>query len=139
MPLSMLLVEDDPIQADVLRRALGELDAAHTFTQAANGAEALEALRKPGVSFDLVITDLLMPAVDGVALLKAMKEDPKLRSIPVIVLTSSVRHAGILAAYDLQATNVFQKPESLGELRQLVRMIVDFVSMGHGRPGGTNA
>lgn len=139
MPLSVLIVEDDPIQSDVLRGALEWLGQGCRVTQAADGGAALRLLRDSTNRFDLVLTDLLMPAVDGVALLRAMKEDARLRSIPVIVLTQSTRHAGVLAAYELQATNVFQKPESLAELRELVRMIVGFVSGGQPRPGGVHA
>lgn len=139
MPLSVLIVEDDAVQADLLRGAIEELAGKPKVVTAEDGAAALRILREPGMQFDLVLTDLLMPAVDGVALLRAMKEDPRLRAIPVIVLTQSTRHAGVLAAYDLQATNVFQKPESLGELRELVQMIVAFVSRGQPRGGGAVA
>lgn len=135
MSLSVLLVEDDPIQADLVRAAFVSLGGQHRVHHAENGAVALQYLRSAGGTVDLIITDLLMPVIDGIGLLGALREDPILRSIPVIVLTSSPRHAGVLAAYPLQAINVFQKPEALAELRALVRMMVDLVGKGQPRDG----
>ena len=82
----VLVVDDDPILVDLFSRMLQSVDEAYQPIRAFGGKGALERLRNQTV--DLVLLDLLMPEVDGLAVLRAMKEDPALAQIPVIVISA---------------------------------------------------
>ena len=82
----VLVAEDDLFQ----RLALLDFMSICKFTtvEAENGREALEQMRKPENDFDMVLLDLMMPEMDGYAVLAAMKDDPKLSEIPVVVMSA---------------------------------------------------
>lgn len=96
----IIIVEDDPDIRDTLRDLLS--DEGYQVHTASHGQEALELLRKPDTSEpDLLMIDLLMPVMDGFALLEAMQRDPNLKSIPTMVLSASAvsqlpKHVGLL-------------------------------------------
>ena len=83
--LNILLVDDEVNMLEVLRDVL--VTEGHTVTSAISGFEALEKLENDA-SFDLVISDLKMPKMSGIEVLKEIKSDPKNRNIPVVVLTN---------------------------------------------------
>ena len=82
---TILVVDDEPLIALALQAALE--DAGHTVATAANGRQGLERLRQPPRP-DLVLLDMMMPVMNGPAMLAAMVADPALRGIPVIVVSS---------------------------------------------------
>src|SRR3954447_3035385 len=81
---SILVVDDDPINRRLLARALDALG--HTVVTASNGLEALEVLRVQEP--DVVLLDIVMPEMDGVAVLERIKADPQLRAVPVIMVSA---------------------------------------------------
>jgi adenylate cyclase len=80
---SILVVDDDPINRRLLQRSL-EADG-HTVRNAENGVQALALLAK--ARDDVVLLDIVMPEMDGIAVLECMKADPNLRDIPVIMVS----------------------------------------------------
>jgi len=111
----MVVEDDDDIRADLtaILRAKG-----FAVAEAANGREALTQLRD-GVHPSLVLLDLMMPIMNGWELRAAMREDPVLRAIPVVVVTGAGRlGAKELAA--LEAATVLAKPFELQQLIELV-------------------
>jgi CheY-like chemotaxis protein len=91
-PITILLVDDDPDCRLLIRDAITECKVSNSIFEACNGVEALEFLQRKGRFANaprpgLIYLDLEMPGMDGQATLKAIKADPKLRDIPVVMMT----------------------------------------------------
>ena len=102
-PLHLLLIEDDEIDVELIQRTLR--GAAVTLTVARNGLEALALLRETGAAQQpyfpgLILLDLNMPLMNGLAFLRALRADPRLRRCIVFVLSSSDLDSDKLAAYN---------------------------------------
>ena len=92
------------------------------FLEAANGREALELLKeKPA---DLVVTDLIMPEMNGVSLLKRIKSSPRLHETPVIVVTSAANPQKIEELKHMQALAVVSKPISPPEVAEAIQPLI---------------
>jgi two-component system, OmpR family, response regulator VanR len=105
-PIYILIVEDSPTQTKLLRHILEENN--YSVDSETNGARALERVRhkKP----DLIITDIVMPEMDGFTLCKALKSDPVLKSIPVMLLTSLSNPEDVIKGLQSGADNFLTKP-----------------------------
>lgn len=102
----LLVVDDDPANRDLLRRQLTRLDYAVTLAE--NGVEALRRLREK--AFDLVLLDLSMPLMDGFQVLKQMRADRQLESIPVVVLSASDDMHSVVRCIEMGAADHLSKP-----------------------------
>jgi two-component system, chemotaxis family, response regulator Rcp1 len=122
----VLLVEDNPGDVDLVLDVLGASQWPVAVTVAIDGVDALERLAAPGDLPDLVILDLNLPKKDGRAVLREMKADPRLRRIPVVVLSSSEADRDLRDAYDLQASCFVTKPAELDDFFTAVRGIEQF-------------
>lgn len=115
--VEILLVEDSPLDAEMTLHALHSTAIANHIEWIRDGAEALDYLflrgrhagRHPGPP-RLVLLDIKMPKVDGLEVLKAMKEDSELRRIPVVMLTSSAEESDLLRSYQLGVNSYVVKP-----------------------------
>ncbi len=129
-PVNILLVEDNPNDVEITKRALDRGQIKNNLTVARDGQEALDILfdgldgeaTRPG----LVLLDLNLPKVDGHEVLKAVKADPKLRRIPVIVLTSSTREEDIVRSYDLGVNTFITKPVRFEDFMKVVATIKEY-------------
>jgi two-component system response regulator len=115
--VEVLLVEDNPRDAELTIRALKRHNLANRLFHVENGAEALDFLFRRGNyegrsdgSPKVVLLDLKLPKVDGLEVLRTMKNDPNLSTIPVVMVTSSAEDPDIRAAYDLGANGYVIKP-----------------------------
>jgi CheY-like chemotaxis protein len=122
--LHFLLVEDDDDHATILIRTLRQNRIANTIDRAADGIEALAYLRQEGeyagrLRPDVVLLDLKLPRMDGHEVLAAIKDDPALRSIPVVVLTTSDAESDRARAYDHHANSYLVKPVDFERFRQM--------------------
>lgn len=115
--VEVLLVEDNPRDAELTIRALKRHNLANRLFHVENGAEALDFLFRRGNYEDrsdsspkVVLLDLKLPKVNGLEVLRMMKSDPNLGTIPVVVVTSSAEDPDIRAAYDLGANGYVIKP-----------------------------
>jgi CheY-like chemotaxis protein len=129
--LKILLVEDNPADAELARENLDSCKILHELDVAADGVEALAYLRRQApysdkIAPDLILLDLNLPRLDGRELLAAIKQDPELRRIPVVVLTSSTTERDILMSYDLHASAYVVKPVDLNGFGEIVRAIEGF-------------
>jgi len=123
----LLLVEDSPADVELMREGFRRAGVAHELRVARDGAEALEQLNDDATARpDLVLLDLYLPRVSGLEVLEAIKTDPVLREIPVLVLTTSRSDEDAQRAYQLHANAFISKPTSLGELMKLTRSVADF-------------
>ena len=113
-PIEILLVEDNPGDVELTERALRGGEFSNHLTVAASGTDALAHLRRaPGVVVSrtqLILLDLYLPDMSGFDLLVTLRADPRLRRIPVVVLTSSETEADVVRSYDLQASGYVTKP-----------------------------
>ncbi|MFP5255813.1 MAG: response regulator [Acidimicrobiia bacterium] len=130
-PIQILLVEDDPGDVLITKEALEHSKVANTLHTVANGEEALAFLRREGgfadaVVPDLILLDLNLPRLDGREVLAQIKEDPVLRRIPVVVLTTSQAEEDVLRSYDLHANAYVTKPVDFAQFVNVVRQVDEF-------------
>ncbi|GAA2519617.1 response regulator [Pilimelia columellifera] len=131
LPIEVLLVEDDPGDALMTQEAFEHNKVNNRLTVVADGAEALAYLRREGeyadaARPDLVLLDLNLPRRDGREVLASIKEDPALRSIPVVVLTTSQADEDIVRSYQLHANAYVTKPVDFERFIEVVRQIDEF-------------
>ncbi|MFH8793731.1 response regulator [Streptomyces sp. NPDC017941] len=125
-PFDVLLVEDDIADAMLIEEALSERGA-RNLVQVTDGVAALEHLRSPDtVRPDLIVLDLNMPRMNGRDLLKVLKTDKDLQTIPVVVLTTSTAPEDVTGAYSSHANAYVTKPVNLEEFEQAVQNIDAF-------------
>ncbi len=129
--IEILLVEDDPGDVDLTREALKDAKLALTLNVVGDGEQALAYLRRErryahAARPDLIILDFNLPRKDGREVLAEVKGDAALKSIPIVVVTSSDAEADILRSYDLGANCYVTKPLGLEQFLQVVREIKDF-------------
>jgi CheY-like chemotaxis protein len=131
MPIEVLLVEDDPGDVLMTREAFEEHKVRNTLHVVTDGEEALAYLRREGrhanaTRPDLILLDLNLPRVDGREVLATVKADEELRSIPVVVLTTSQADEDILRSYQLHANAYVTKPVDFDTFISVVRQIDQF-------------
>ncbi len=118
LPVEILLVEDSATDLELALRALKKAKFANRIEVARDGEEALDFVfarnAHAGRSIEdkprLVLLDLKLPKVDGLEVLRAIKGDPRTRSIPVVVLTSSREQRDVLESYELGVNSYIVKP-----------------------------
>jgi chemotaxis family two-component system response regulator Rcp1 len=126
-PIEILLVEDNPADVRLTQEALREGKVKNNLSVARDGEEALAFLRREGAPRpDLILLDLNLPRRDGREVLKEIKDDPQLRMIPVVVLTTSAAEGDILKSYSLHANCYITKPVDLDQFITVVKSIDDF-------------
>jgi len=127
----ILLVEDNPADADLTREGLQDGRLLHTLHHVIDGVQAMQFLRREGEYAnkpppDLVLLDLNLPRMDGREVLATMKQDPQLKRIPVVILTSSEAESDIVKSYELHANCYMCKPVDLTRFLETVRKIEEF-------------
>ena len=130
-PVEILLVEDNPGDARLTREALRDTKVHNRLNVATDGVEALAYLRRQGkyahaARPDLILLDLNLPRKDGREVLAEIKADDDLRSIPVVVLTTSRAEQDIVRSYNLHANAYVTKPVDLDQFITVVKSIEDF-------------
>jgi chemotaxis family two-component system response regulator Rcp1 len=130
-PVDVLLVEDSPGDVRLTREAFRETNGAVRLHVASDGVEAMAFLRQEGVHLDaprpdFILLDLNLPKMDGREVLALIKLDGDLRTIPVVILTTSESDADILTSYELNANAYLRKPVTLDAFEKLVQSINDF-------------
>jgi chemotaxis family two-component system response regulator Rcp1 len=131
MPIEVLLVEDSPGDVRLTQEAFREANKAIHLHVASDGVEAMAFLKREGVHAraprpELILLDLNLPKMDGREVLAHIKEDPNLKTIPTVILTTSEAEADIVKSYQLQANCYLSKPVQLDAFEALVKSINDF-------------
>ena len=127
----ILVVDDDPGDVLMIEEALQESEVEKVIDVVSDGQEAMEFLRGEGrhtgaVRPDVILLDLNMPRMDGRQVLGAVKQDEDLRTIPVVVLTTSNADTDVIGSYTLQANAYVTKPIDLDDFNDAVRRIDEF-------------
>jgi len=130
--VSILLVEDNPADVLLTMEALKEGDISYELNVVNDGADAIAYLRRKGKYADvapppdIILLDINLPKKNGFEVLSEIKEDQRLKSIPVIILTTSSAKQDIRRAYDLHANCYIVKPLDFDAFLNVVRSIEDF-------------
>jgi len=130
-PVEILLVEDDPADAELTQWSMKESKIATNLHVVQDGLEALAFLRREGKYAyaprpDLILLDLNMPRMDGRTFLAEIKADEDLKSISVVVLTTSEAEEDVAKSYHLGANSYITKPVTLAEFTGVVNFIEQF-------------
>jgi CheY-like chemotaxis protein len=129
--IELLIVEDDPGDVVLTREALADTSVPHNLSVVSDGEAAVAYLRRQGDYTgaprpDLVLLDLNLPRLDGWGVLAQVKSDPRLRSIPIVVLSTSAAHEDVARSYDLHANAYVTKPVDLEAFTDVVRRVDEF-------------
>ena len=140
----ILLVEDDPNDVELTVMALTENHLANEIVVARDGEEALDFLYRRGAHESreagnpiVVLLDLKLPKVDGLEVLKQVKSDPDLRTIPVVMLTSSREERDLIRSYDLGTNAYVAKPVGFEEFVESVKKVGLFWTVVNHPPLGS--
>jgi CheY-like chemotaxis protein len=140
-PITILLADDDPEDRMLTREALQESRCSNPLDTVGDGEELLDYLHRRGPFAKLngaplpglILLDLNMPRKDGREALKEIKGDPKLRRIPIVVLTTSQAEEDIYRTYDLGVNSFITKPVKFAGLVELMKALshywVEFVEL----------
>jgi len=129
--LDILLVEDDPADAELAVRELRRHKFANKIHVIGDGAEALDYVFCRGAyqnaSFSrppkMILLDMKVPKVGGLEILKAIKGDPRTRTIPVVVMTSSSEQQDLIESYKLGVNAFIRKPVDFDEFRRIIEQV----------------
>jgi two-component system response regulator len=143
----ILLVEDSQDDADLAIHALRRENLANNIYIVQDGEAALDFLFCRGIFTDrsfanppkLVLLDLKLPKVEGIQVLKQLKEDPRTRAIPVVILTSSKEERDLVQGYDLGVNSYIQKPVDFEQFRQTVKTVGLYWMVINQRPVASDA
>lgn len=126
--VEILLVEDNPTDAELAMRALKKNNLANKLVWVKDGAEALDFIFSTGAYSDrnkhdgpkVILLDLRLPKVDGMEVLRRIKNDEHARTIPVVVLTSSKEDRDVAESYRLGVNSYISKPVEFDEFAKVV-------------------
>jgi CheY-like chemotaxis protein len=127
-PVVILVVEDDPAHVEIIRRNFGASCLANRLLSVEDGQAALDYLNRQGEYNNadkfpmpnLILLDLRLPKVDGLEVLRIIKSDPKLTTIPVVILTTSAAEADMVKAYEHHVNSFLVKPVDFTQFSKLM-------------------
>jgi two-component system response regulator len=133
-PVTFLIAEDDPDDRFLIKEAFQESLLTNSLYFVRDGVELLDYLRRQGKfsnpvespPADLILLDLNMPRKDGREALAEIKSDPRLRYIPVVVLTTSKAEEDIMRSYDIGAASYITKPVTFDGLVEAIRQLKQY-------------
>ena len=130
-PIEILLVEDSPSDTDLTLEALKDFKVRNNVSVVEDGVQALQFLRRQAPYAeaprpDMIMLDLNLPRKDGREVLADIKSDEKLKTIPIVVLTTSRAEQDVLRAYQLNANCYINKPVDFNQFLDVVRSIESF-------------
>jgi two-component system response regulator len=140
--VEVLLVEDSDADAEMTLRTLRKRGIANRLERVRDGVEALEFLRREGAYASrqdgmpkLVLLDLKMPRMDGLQVLAEMKADAALRTIPVVMMTSSQEEGDLLASYRLGVNSYIVKPVDFAAFAETIAQVGMYWMISNQAPG----
>lgn len=133
-PIEILLVDDSDDDVVLLEESLKESKFVNQLHVVRDGEEAIAFLRREGAYHDtvlpgLVLLDINMPRMNGFEVLSAMKGDPLLKTIPVVMLTTSTRDEDVIRSYDGGACSFVSKPVNFEKLKEVIKQFALYWSL----------
>ncbi len=130
-PIEILMVEDSPTDAELAMKALQHSKIANNVNHVLDGVQAMSFLHRKGTYAsaprpDLILLDLNLPRKDGREVLAEVKADPALKTIPVVVLTSSPAEQDVIRSYELNANCYITKPVDFTQFMEVIKSIHSF-------------
>jgi CheY-like chemotaxis protein len=130
-PIEILLVEDNPAEVRLTIEGLKEARIANNLSSVMDGDSAIDYLHRRGKHGDaprpdLILLDLNLPGIDGRTVLRHIKEDPQLKIIPVVIITSSEAESDIIKSYEAHANCFISKPIDFEGFTNVIRSIENF-------------
>ena len=127
----ILLVEDNPADVRLIRETFKDFKISNNLSVARDGMEAMAMLKKTGeyasaVKPDVILLDLNLPRKNGFEVLEELRQDPDLKRIPVVILSTSDSEKDVMKSYDLHANCFVTKPVGLDEFIKIVMSIENF-------------
>ena len=127
-PVVILVVEDDPAHVEIIRSNFGASCLSNHLLSVEDGQAALDYLNRQGEYNNadkfpmpnLILLDLRLPKVDGLEVLRIIKSDPKLTTIPVVILTTSAAEADMVKAYEHHVNSFLVKPVDFTQFSKLM-------------------
>ena len=140
--VEVLLVEDSDADAEMTLRTLRKRGIANRIDRVRDGVEALDYLRSQGGFADrpaglprLVMLDLKMPRMDGLQVLREMKSDARLRTVPVVMMTSSREEGDLLQSYELGVNSYVVKPVDFSAFAETIAQVGMYWMIANQSPG----
>jgi CheY-like chemotaxis protein len=127
--LNVLLIEDDTIEIMKLNRTISTLHLKHKIIEANDGEQALAILKDESSLPDIILLDLNMPKINGIEFLKIVKNDPHLKYLPTIVLTTSNNKRDLLECYKIGIAGYVLKPLKYDEYVAKVEKLLAYWSI----------
>jgi len=123
----IMLVEDNPKDIELTKRALIRANIANTLVLAKDGVEAIEYLfsnsKTPNELPVVVLLDLKLPRIDGLEVLRRIRVEPRTKTLPVVILTSSNEEKDIISSYDLGANSYIRKPVKFNDFADAIKQL----------------
>jgi CheY-like chemotaxis protein len=124
--LSILFIDDDEIERLKFKKVCNEFNASNTILEAENGKQALALVNENNPTFDLIISDLNMPVMDGFQFLAELKKNSTLKRIPIVIISSLDDKETIQQCYDLGISSYFNKSEQFSKHKSNLISILDY-------------
>jgi two-component system chemotaxis response regulator CheY len=122
MPFNIMIVDDSPAIRKILHRVLAHADmTVDEVLEAKDGHEALEKLQ--GMTVALILSDINMPGMDGIELLRHVKSDERLKDVPVVMITTEGGETRVKEAADLGAAGYIRKPFAAAQINETLAEI----------------
>ena len=125
-PLSILLIDDDEIERMKFKQVCKKINFSCTILEAQNGYEALHLLKDKEKSFDIIISDLQMPQMDGLELLKKIRKLDYFKNIPMIIMSNSKDNNHLKECYNYGVSGYFTKPASFSKYSKKVVSLLKY-------------
>ncbi len=124
--ISLLLIEDDEIERMKFKKVCEKNNFQHTISDAENGEKALELLNNRENNFSIILLDLNMPKMNGFEFLKRLKNDSRLKYIPVIIMSTSNNVDDLKKCYEIGIAGYFIKPLQYQEYAKNITSLLDY-------------
>lgn len=124
----IIIIEDDPDDQDMFRSVLGELQVSNEIRMFNNCIDALNYLMDTPDKPFIIFSDINLPQMTGLEMRRRITDSARLRkkTIPFVFLSTSAKMHTVELAYEMMVQGYFQKPNSMGELKEMMRMIIDY-------------
>jgi len=125
-PVQVLLVDDSPDDVMIAQRAFRASRVVNELSIARDGQEAVELLRRTSNPPELVLLDIKLPRISGHEVLRRVRADGMLATLPVVMLSASQRREDVIESYRLGANSYIQKPVAFGRFQEILEIFATY-------------